>query len=195
MLVVIILGLVLLGAGTAIFFKAFNKTVELREQVDTRTQAQLNKLLDDGSLIAVPITNKDGKRGGSVDFDIAINNELGVEQNFVIYVTYGGRVPNDGTDPFQTRSLSQVANNQGCGTNRDTCGNAWVLMGTTTTPNKITFTLENNARKYVPIRIWIPKKGVTEGQYIFNVDVCKGTSCQNDMSNRYYTRQKLYVKV
>ena len=197
MLVVIILGLVLLTAGTAIFFKAFNKTVELRENVDTKTQAQLNKLLDDGSLIAIPLTNKEASRGDYADFDIAVNNELGDTKYFSIYVTYGGRVPPEG-DPFV--HITDVADiDNPCTGEREVCGDAWVLMQETGN-NRYTFELDNNGREYVPVRIWVPKEGVTKGQYVFNVDVCQGDSesgslCDDNMDRRYHTRQKLYVKV
>ncbi|MFP4118993.1 MAG: hypothetical protein ACLFTH_02975 [Candidatus Woesearchaeota archaeon] len=216
MLVVIILGIVLIGIGISIFSNAFSKTAELRDQVDSDTQRQINSLLDDGSLVVVPYSNKEAKRGDYVDFNLGINNEMGGSRQFKVIVTYGGSTayPDAEDDPFKPGDGFYIDSDKrdeiscgyelGSGQERsseetpENCGDAWVLMV------EDRFTIKNNEHEYIPLRIDIPKENVLKGQYIFNVDVCENpadneeNTCEyadGKIVNRYGTRHKLYVQV
>ncbi|MGM5481211.1 MAG: hypothetical protein ACQESE_02250 [Nanobdellota archaeon] len=221
MIVVMVIGLVLLGAGFSIFSNAFSKTAELRENVDSDTQRQLNAMLDDGSIVTVPFTNKQAKRGDYVDFNLGINNEMGDTRKFKVIVTYGGSTAFDdiNDDPFKQETGGYegyyVEGNSdsavSCGyygrtkdqARDDTytpedCGDNWVLMA------EDTFEIKNNEHEYIPLRIVVPKENVKDGQYIFNIDVCENEVNTDDnictydgdrIVNRYGSRQKLYVQI
>ena len=199
MIVVLVLGMVILGVGISIFTNAYSKVTDLRENVDSQTAARINSLLDDGSLLIIPFSSKDGKRGDFVDFDLGINNELGDTYEFSILVTYAGSSAfSDGevSDPFQPVTIQDIGLGNLCKV-PETCGTNWAMVAG---PKRV---IKNNDRSMVPIRIVIPKKNVLKGQYIFNVDVCyaksgEDPSCKVDagvISNRYSSRQKIYIKI
>lgn len=169
MLVVIILGIVILIAGLNIFFSAYDKTIELKESVDTQTQRQLESLLDDGGLVVVPVTSKVGERGDVVDFNLGVNNERGQDEKFTIQVEY---LDGTGNDVFKVN----------CEWGQ--CGPLW---------NKNEFTLKNNEQKYVPIRIIIPKK-TSKGQYVFYLDVMYKEEASGSYE-KYGARQLLTVNI
>jgi len=152
MIVVMVLGITILGIGISIFYNAFNKTIEMRENVDSQNQRQLEALLDDGSPVVLPFSSKEGERGSYVDFNVGINNELLDEFDFKVNVEYSYSTANP--------DLAVIFENE-----RDCDSQCGPLY------NENPFTLQHNEHKYFPIRIIIPKKGVPSGQYFFNVDV------------------------
>lgn len=205
MIVVIILGIVILGVGVSLFYQGYGRISELRENVDSQTQAQLNALMDDGSLVVIPFSTKNAKRGRDVDFDIGINNGLGKKLKFKILISYAGSSaykslnPDAGTtDPFLAQKFcGYITNTQKKkSVSPNSCGDAWVLIGNDAP------IVANNERAYVPIKIVLPKKNILPGEYVFNVDVCRvnitdSARCNNlqTFENRVGSRQKLYVVV
>lgn len=190
MLVVIILGLAMIGIGTSLFFNAFNKTAELKANVDTQTQARINALLDDGSIVVIPQKNIEGSRGKLTQFSLGITNIYPEEKDFIVKVTYGGSTAYpDNTfpscsgpkcDPFNPFNFAYSGSfARSCATNNlpEECGDSWVEF----LPDGETFSLNANERKFSPIGIHIPKTSdVISGQYIFNVDICLGDSCESN---------------
>ncbi|MCA9478198.1 MAG: hypothetical protein KC535_03575 [Nanoarchaeota archaeon] len=215
MIVVIILGLTLMGVGISIFYQAYNKTVDIKENVDAQTQRQLNDLLDTGEAIVIPINNKEGERGDYVDFDIGISNELGSTKTFFLYVRYDGFVGRNGDDlALQPKEIQlKSCRSDSSSDNEKICADEWVLLHSDYTDSgyeNTRFVLANNARKSIPIRIVLPRKvvvssdttGLPSGQYIFNVDVFSSdegtTSCDTEdgtSCKRYFSKKKLYIKV
>lgn len=209
MIVVLVLGIVILGAGFSIFSSAASKVNNLREDVDDQTKMRINSLLDDGSMIVIPFTKKDGVRGEYVDFDLGINNELGAPHSFSVLVTYAGSsaYPPGGDTPdpfFPLTNMENIKNFAQLCPDTRVCGFNWVLRFDNYYVDKDIF-IANNGVDYVPIRIEIPKKDVKKGQYTFNVDVCYNMSSEFEKStceleggrieNRYGSRQILYVTV
>lgn len=210
MLVVIILGLVILGIGASIFFSAYSKVTKLRSDVDQQTASRINSLLDDGSLIVIPFSSKDGKRGDYVDFDMGINNELGNTYKFSVLITYAGSTAKfSGGVPFTPIGINDLSNYLSGGlkdictnSNPDRCGTDWVMKFDNRYLKK-DFEIKNNERELIPIRIVIPKKNIPKGQYIFNVDVCynmtdydSGCEIKNGkIVNRFASREKLYINI
>lgn len=197
MLVVIILGIVILGMGLSIFFTIFNKGVDFREDMDEQTRMRLENLMDDGDPIVVGFTDKDGKRGSFVDFDIGINNELGLRKNFCVQIFYAGTTASEDLySPSETRSSSCLISDSE--STVDDCGDLWPLY------IDYIVDIENNEKGYVPVRIQLPKK-LKKGQYIFNVDVFvpevqnidEDYCITHDFSTdeRYFSRKKLTVTV
>ncbi len=205
MLVVIILGIVILGVGISMFYGAYAKVADAREKVGDQNMRLINSLLDDGSVVSVPLNTKDGRRGRFVDFEIGINNEFGVDTNFTVLITYAGSTAfddNPSLDPFNPISIDQLyvayTNEDYCGNNNpvpESCAYTWVLVLDTE------YSIENNARAYVPLRIVIPKDNTLGGQYVFNIDVCASENnfeCIFDgdkLDNRYSSRKKLYINI
>jgi hypothetical protein len=189
MIVVIILGVVLLMAGISIFYKGYNKVVEMRKDVDSQNKQSLNNLMmNSDAIVALPFSSKEGKRGGFVDFDLGINNELGSTTTFYTCVDYSGTSADysSGDEPF---------------TNED---KSWLIVY----KGLLAQTVRNNDHAYIPLRISIPKKGVLKGQYVFNVIVKYDDGKTNVNSNlspeqiceisslpQYGTTQKIYVKI
>ena len=213
MIVVVVLGIVVLGMGIAIFNQGFSKAVELKDDVSQQTKVQLNRLLDDGSLIVVPFANKEGKRGDPVYFDVAIANELGVVDDlwFSMTVNFAAVEFTSDIDPQLAADIQTALQTGNLGD-----GHVWVLH-----VNKgEAFVIKNNERAYIPLAFDVPRKiatangdtGVPKGQYVFNIDVCRSidqkptaagdgvfsadeAACEPDFSNRHHTRQKLYINL
>jgi len=86
MLVVIILSLVLLGAGIAIFAKIVSVSQDIKTDLDQQTIEQLDIAMDDGSLIVVPRNRVTTNRGEVARFTIGFWNE-GDNGDFTLNVT------------------------------------------------------------------------------------------------------------
>ena len=191
MLVVIILGIAMLGVGMSLFSSAFSKTQDLRDDVNSQTQLQLNALLDDGSIIVIPQKTLEGERGELAEFSLGITNIHPEPTTFIVHITYGGSSafpdhanalcpsPDPDCDPFNPFDFAEKGTfRESCATfgsnDPDDCGDAWVVL----MPGFEEFELDPNERKFMPIGINVPKsKNIKGGQYIFNVDVCIGVHC------------------
>jgi len=86
-LVVIILGIVLFGAGLFIFGKIVTTGQHVQNDVDARTQEQLERAMDDGSLVVVPINRVTVARGESARFAFGFYNSYSTQESFTISVT------------------------------------------------------------------------------------------------------------
>ncbi len=221
MIVVMILGLALLGVGISIFYNAYNKTVDLKENVDSQTQRQLSDLLDSGEAIVIPINSKEVDRGEYVDFDLGISNELGSPRVFFLYVrfdSYVGRNVNSLENDLNAEDVGSLSCRPSTTLTEQNCADKWILFpkeSSTSTGSHESdkFRLNNNDRHTVPLRFVLPKRilintntrtGLPSGQYIFNVDVYS-TDCDNPVStctctdfngcSQYFSRKKIYIKV
>lgn len=197
MLVVIILGIAMLGVGMSLFYNAFDKTQDLRSNVDSQTQARLNALLDDGSIVVIPQKTIEGKRGEMAEFSLGITNIHPEPKNFTVHVTYGGSsayptgescypMITSGCDPFDPFDFMKkgdfnkfsICENAG---DLEKCASDWVIIPITDddpSATGIQFELNPNQRKFMPVGINVPKdKKVLGGQYIFNVDICLDEQC------------------
>lgn len=221
MIVVMIIGLAMLGVGISIFYKTYNQTVDIKEDVDAQTQRQLNDLLDTGEAIVVPFNSREVERGNYVDFDIGISNELGDTRLFYLYIrfdSYVGRGDYDFENTLRVKdNLDTVSCRYNPGSNSQNCADKWILLYRDYDSKDVgkdndRFLLENNDRYSVPVRIVLPRKisyngkliGLPAGQYVFNVDVFV-TDSNNIRTNpkinkplifpQYFSKKKLYVKV
>lgn len=218
MLVVIVLGIAMLGIGMSLFNSAFNKTMTIKDTVDSQTQNKINALLDDGSIVVLPRTSDDGERGKLSEFSLGITSIYHEPKNFSVHITYAGSsaFPNGicaetGCDPFQpfdfmsTGSFSNYCTSTDKATTEN-CGNSWVLLADDN------FELSPNERKAVPFGINVPRsKKIKSGQYIFNVDICVGNNdgsciplpvgcvetktCHISDSSRYDARYQVIVNI
>ncbi len=207
MFVVLIISLLILGLGFSLFAEGADSITVLTEQVDAQTESQLNRLLDDGSILVMPFRDQEVKKGETAIFNLGLSNELGSEKSFYVSVTYAGAsVDTPSLFPPNLGALDHVVNPQGysCAPQQSNCWKNWIQVPLQKT------TLPNNDRKAIPIGITLPKDGVDlpRGQYIFNVDVCQVDATINEnqitcnselganppsLANRYGTRLKLYL--
>ncbi|MBU1200968.1 MAG: hypothetical protein KJ583_01485 [Nanoarchaeota archaeon] len=86
-LVVIILSLVLFGAGMYIFTKIIKTSYDFKNDLDERTIEQLDQVMDDGSLVVVPRNRLNVERKKAGLFPYGFWNEGDVAATFDVSVT------------------------------------------------------------------------------------------------------------
>ncbi|HLD05841.1 MAG TPA: hypothetical protein VJG90_09050 [Candidatus Nanoarchaeia archaeon] len=143
MLVVLILSIVIFGGGIAIFYKAFAKGQEQVYYLDQASQRQIENALDDGSLVAIPISSKTIERNGHATFGIGVTNEKGSTHNFALAITYATGEP-------------ASAN-----------GNSWIKNHEWGNP----VPLQNGEKKVFNLYL-VPNGANQKGTHIFNVVAC-----------------------
>jgi len=92
-LVVMIVSLVLLGIGVALMAKFLILGEKMPAAVNEQQKTMLEQALNEGALIAAFPSILTVARGGKADFGIGINNELGVDNSFSIFVSEGNCKP------------------------------------------------------------------------------------------------------
>ena len=171
LLVVMIICLALLGMGIKLLGNFINIGNKMKQNVGDFHKEQLIKVLDQGALVASYPTRLTTTKKGTVDFSIAISNELGAAQSFSIYVE-----PSD-YNPVLSNPSESLED-----------GLLYI---------KGPYPLQNNARTYVPIRIIMPRSA-PPGSYVFKVYVCNTTEpvmCDANYKYIYGALQKLQVNV
>lgn len=201
MFVVLLLSIVILGLGFSLFAQGADSIQEISSQVDEQNRAQINRLLDDGGMLVMPFREQEIDRGDTGIYYLGIANELGKNSNFVVRVSYAGSSAYENSDPHQAvdfqKFLTLLNEESFCRPSTTSCASDWAL----TPLSKVG--IENNDRRSVPIGISIPKNGIAQGQYAFNVDVCHYSDNENNncrvengkVVNRYGTRLKIYAIV
>ena len=119
-LVIIILSLAMLLMGILFFRKMFTGATELKANLDSQTEQELENLLIAGERVAIPFTKKEVRAGKTAVFGLGILNILGSDHNFVIYIKCSKKIPGDvpcskiipsGTDIIYRTPLS-IENNE-----------------------------------------------------------------------------------
>lgn len=73
-LVIIIVSMAILSMGIVLTRKIFEGTDEMRIQLDRQTIAQLENMLDDGSILVAPLNKKIAERKGPTIFGVGVRN-------------------------------------------------------------------------------------------------------------------------
>jgi len=76
MLVVIIMGIALFGLGMTLFAKIAKTGQDFQEDLNSRTQQELERAMDDGSLIVIPNSRVTTNRGEFARFAFGFRNEF-----------------------------------------------------------------------------------------------------------------------
>ncbi|MFC2134060.1 hypothetical protein ACFLTH_05530 [Bacteroidota bacterium] len=142
-LVVIILSLVLFGAGMFIFAKIINVSSETETKVSENIQMQLDAAMDNGGLVVIPRQRVTAASGEAAVFPLGFWNGLGGTKSFVLSVDAKNNTAfndNGGTPGGHISYISDYAN------------------------------LQINERAHSLIAINVPK-GTTEGQYAFDISI------------------------
>jgi hypothetical protein len=168
MLIVIILGIVILGVGFAIFAQAQTKIGSAQEEVSAQAQQQLEMLLiDSSSPVVLPFSTAEISRGKSAIFNLGMTNILGNSQTFKLSIEH-----------VSTTSIDSYTFNT----------DEWFLIF----PSYMTgFVLNNNQQEYIPLMTTVPKDA-PKGQHGFLVKI---TYEENGVENLYGSAQMIYVIV
>lgn len=151
--VILILTLIIFGSSIMIAYKVMKSTNKLKDQVDATTQQRLEALLVSGNeAVVIPFNKKDDlRKGESAVFGVGIVNMLGVNTEFKINIAQAAK-------SYDKDGIEQPPGD-------------WVYMSETKTGE-----IKNNAYKIESI-VFIPKNVKIGNTYVFNVDVCSGSSC------------------
>ncbi len=148
---------VIIFAGSLYFLRQFYvSTTTFRDAIDRDTDAQLQALLRDGSIVAIPINKAAVKVGNGKSFWVGIQNVLGHEQQFGVTVTY-------------TRAFD-AQENPIPGDDPSFINSHWLVY------NSGPHTIKNDDFGEVPVRIVVDREisggvALKPGTYAFNVCV------------------------
>lgn len=178
-LVVLILSILIFGGGIALFYKAFAKGEQQAANLDQATQQQIENALDDGSLVAIPVSSKTISPGGHATIGVGVTNEDGTSAShpFALVVTYAGRDPPPNAPT----------------------GSAWIKFDGNEIPLQ-------NGQKHVFQLYFVPSGANQKGVHIFNVAACydgedSGTSvagsslCAAKGLKLYENLHKIYLTI
>ena len=148
-LVVIILGLVILGLGTSLFYKLISTSKDIVLDVDKQTEERLERMMQTGGLVVISDVTKNIKAGEFADFYLGITNEHSILEEFNIIVT-----ESDPDPPL----LGELVNIH---------GGQIVFLDQP-------YEVEVNDNVIIPIRI-VTQKKTPKGTFIFLIEVEDGT--------------------
>ena len=183
-IVMLIISIIIFSMGIYFAKRIFSRGEELRLIFDERTEAEIARLLDDGSKVAIPFTKKTIHNGGFDTFGIGILNTIDFEK-FNLHVYFNKAYDLNG--------------NLLCDkTNPDDCKNPqnWLKAseGTTTSYGiVITTEIPKYHQKKFLVGIDVDKNA-PKGVYIFDVNVTYEDSAVSKWKD-YDSIHKLYVEV
>lgn len=155
LIVIIIISLVILGSGLTLLYKLIGGAEETKALLDTRTEAELERLLiDQGKKVALPRHTSTVYAGQTQVFGLGILNidESRFGRQFTLTV-----------------ALSKFLDLQGNEISPSPDVSSWLRY------NQGSLTIEENQHHTEPILVKIPKDA-KKGAYIFNVQVsCTGS--------------------
>ena len=191
-IVTLIICIVVFTSGVYILKKFFTHAESIKMTYDERTEKEIERLLDDGSKIAIPFDRKTINNGESATFGIGILNVLNTGQSNVFNIRIYFSKAYDKTnnlicnDPFS-----------GC------IPNTWLQTAEGSAdpgPNSpginIQKTINNNEQ--AKFLLGVSPKKAPSGIYTFDVLVCYDTlDCNAYIGNPYMydTVHKLYVEI
>ena len=198
-IVMLILSLVVFSFSVYFAKQFFGGAQRLKDVYDERTEREIERLLDDGSRVAIPFDKKTISNGAFDTFGIGVLNVIGLkaENNFRVSVKF-----NKAFDR-QNNVICQMPATATCGD-----PNTWLktTAGDGDLNDGVTFekTIKNNAQdKFL---IGVDVKGAPFGTYIFDVKVCvddkdgDGSTtpqfgCDDPYFDAYENVRKLYFEV
>lgn len=160
MIVILIMAIIIFVGGLAIIGKFFRQAEEQKASIDAETEAQIERLLADGSRVAIPINKKAIKVGKSEIFGLGIYNVLDAPATeFVVDVEFVKLVDKDNREDPDPNIKPYIEAN-------------WIFS------DARTIKIEPNKQQSVPIPVSVEgtmstgNRPTVKGTYIFNVHVC-----------------------
>ena len=190
-LVIIIIAMVVFGFSVFIIKKFFTHAETIKMTYDERTEKEIERLLDDGSKVAIPFDKKTIPNGEFDTFGIGILNILdtGPSNNFRIDISF-----NKAFDKRNNEICSIIAGNTNDCSNPET----WIQTTTGTflpSPEDHILRTEKTIRNYEQEKflLAIDVKNAPQGTYIFDVEVTYQDTAL--LWEPYDPLHKLYVDV
>ncbi|MBT7902978.1 hypothetical protein HN587_03870 [Candidatus Woesearchaeota archaeon] len=112
-IVMLILAISMFGGGLVFLKKFFSKTQDMKGSLDSQTEQQIEKLLDSGSLVVIPIHTKEIFRSKSDTFGVGVLAD--VTANYILEAQFQTAFAKDKT--------TICSPNSGCSVE------SWLLMG------------------------------------------------------------------
>ncbi len=170
MLVVIIISLVILGAGVTLLYKFISGAEEIKAQLDERTKAELERLLiDQGKKVALPLHIATVPRGEPHVFGIGILNIDEEHTQYQIEVTLD-KVVDENNQPISPIYEAE----------RHRKVQEWTLY------DQSLMTIQTGEHQQQAILVNLPKDAA-KGTYIFSAKVT------NEEGQQYGNVQQFYV--
>jgi hypothetical protein len=207
-LVMLIITLVIFGSSMVMVKKFFGGATDIKRVYDERTEQEIERLLDDGSRVAIPFDKKKIANGEFATFGMGVLNVLGKDQqnDFRIQIKFNKAFHKDNTPICDSSSIASQATCQS--------PNMWLSSSNTPDSNQNTIglvmqkTIKNNEQQKFLMGVEVDP-GTEPGTYIFDMNVCFketiGTSALPKDSTRcpdvagfpipYERVKKLYVEV
>jgi len=175
--------------GSIYFIKMFFfKAEELKAEIERSTQEEIESLLQEGSLVALPINAKDIKTGRTETFGLGVRN-IGNTKGFNVVVNFNKAIDSLGNVIFDDSYADFINDN-------------WVLYDTNE------FFLDSNKLKVIPIAVkpdFYVQQGESTipGTYLFNVcvfvdqgvvssDLCSVDAFKFSTDKKEYYTKKMY---
>jgi len=160
LLVIIILSLVILGAGIAFLYQLLGGASELKAELDTRTQQELERLLvDQGKQVALPRHTATILPGESHVFGLGILNTGDVGETFTLTVLLSKALDENDAVLYDDPDVLNEAVR--------TVAESWLLY------NQEELRLAENEHRTEGILVDIPNDA-PKGTYIYDVEVSAG---------------------
>lgn len=163
-IVVIIMGIVLLALGIILLQQFIGAGIDIKADLDERTERQLSELLEGGDQIALPFNRQTLSRGDANIFGLGILNiQFDPSAQFEVEVIFSNAVKKDGVTQIQ--NVPPVTE--------------WARY------DRGPFEIGFNQQRKEPIRMEVPT-GVEGGTYVFNVKVYQVGGSQYDITKKIY---------
>ena len=183
-IVILIICIVIFISSIYIVKKFFSHADQIKMVYDERTEQEIERLLDDGSRIAIPFDKKTITNGDFETFGIGVLNMLNThsENGFRININFS--------------KAYDKGNNQIC-TGVGSCGppNMWLRSSTEQSTPAMGLFLDNviiKNNEQEKLLLGVSPKDAPPGTYIFDIDV---GYFNNTGWPRYDTTHKIYVQV
>jgi len=195
-LVILIIALVVFTSSIYLLKKFFTQAEIVKLTYDERTEKEIERLLDDGSRVAIPFDKKTIPNGEFNTFGIGVLNVLNIGMN------------NDFKIDIKFNKAFDRENKQICSVQTD-CGNPdkWLqttqVQGAISSGVSITKTIRNNEQEKFLLGVNV--NGARRGTYIFDLMVCVDADIKitddpikcpdTPFPDPYDSMHKLYVEV
>ncbi len=199
--VILILSIAALAIGLAFAAKLFTKANDLQASLDSQTEIEIQRALDSGQKVAIPINKKDIPRNKFDKFGVGVFNTLPADATtFKVYVTFSEFFYKTTNEPARCDGGKAPMTTDTPGSCSDTFYPVDEMVQALGEPKPalhamvITVSaMKPNDKSTQIVGITVPPKAAS-GTYVFDVvvkSVAQGTSIEEP----YGTKQKFYVKV
>src|SRR3989338_3797599 len=175
MLVMIIISIVILAGGMVLLYKFIGGAEDIKSQLDTRTDSELERLLvDQGKQVALPLHTATVTRGGSYVFGIGILNTGNKNTQFNLQAKLAKFVDEQGVDQTSTFNALEIQE--------------WLLY------DHDMLTVKENEHRKESILVHIPTTAA-KGQYIFMAEFMTPMRDEQGNQMQYGNTQTFTVTV